>query len=60
MAESKRLLLDSEILDSAEAGTAAVNAMVTALHSEDGRTGLDAVRQRTQPEFTELPPFPGE
>lgn len=58
MAESKRLLLDSEALEAAEAGRSAVEAMLTALQSEDGRTGLDAVRRRSQSEFTEFPPFP--
>lgn len=57
MAETKRLLLESETLDTVEAGRLAVDAMITALHSDDGRTGLDAVRRRARPDFTELPPF---
>lgn len=58
MAETKGLLLDSEAQPSAEMRAAAVEAMIRALNSPDGRLGLEAMRDRQSPEFTETPPFP--
>jgi methylglutaconyl-CoA hydratase len=56
MAETKWLLLDSETWSRAEPDALAVEAMIRALNSPDGRTGLDAVRERRPPSFTETPP----
>lgn len=57
MAETKRLLLDSETLDASETAAAAVDAMIAAVRSEDGRIGLDAIRRQARPDFAEFPPF---
>jgi enoyl-CoA hydratase/carnithine racemase len=57
MAATKHLLLGSESLSSNEADSLAVEAMIEALNSPDGRIGLDAVRERQTPEFEETPPF---
>jgi enoyl-CoA hydratase/carnithine racemase len=55
MAETKRLLINSETITPEEARRAAVDAMIAALGSDDGRIGLDAVRRQARPRFSDAP-----
>lgn len=56
MAEAKWLLLGSENLSPEEADALAVDVMIRALRSPDGRAGLAAVVERQPPSFSETPP----
>lgn len=57
MAATKQLLVASEELSSDAADSMAIDAMVTALASPDGRLGLEAAGKRQSPAFGETPPF---
>jgi len=57
MAATKHLLLDSEGMSPEAGDSMAVDAMLAALASPDGRAGLHAVRNRQTPELDETPPF---
>jgi enoyl-CoA hydratase/carnithine racemase len=56
IAETKWLLLDSESRSPAEVDALAVESMIRALYSPDGRAGLAAVSERQPASFSEAPP----
>jgi methylglutaconyl-CoA hydratase len=57
MAATKQLLLDSEQIAPETADSMAIDAMIEALASRDGRIGLEAVQSHQSPEFEGTVPF---